>query len=459
MGETLIPTALRRAWLIALGALSFSGSAFATEQGSGAQSVGDPAVITPLVDHHVHIHSPAYAENNFPPILPAVDVPQDIATLLHTLGTTIGDRSALAPLYAEDSVMVKSDMRNWVQGREINAAMWTLQFPVAYTLVPIAYRGEGSTAYVAAYLARGEGQARAYQATILLALKKEDGAWKVAAEMLNLGPIRLQRPVTAADFIGELDAAGIEKATILSAAFVFAGATEILPGEAARVRAENDWVGKQAALYPGRLTAFCSLNPLKDYALEEVASCGADPLIKGLKFHFADSGVNLSNPQHLARVRAVFQAANRHKLAITAHIMTREADYDGRATATAFLNQLLPVVPDVPVQIAHMTGDSFFGAQPQAGFAVFADAIVAGDPRTRRLYFDASVGRDQSPENLQLVVGAMRRVGLDRILFCSDRHAPNNLPPAGAWKVWRDNLRLSESEFRDIADNVVEYRP
>ncbi|MBW3634716.1 MAG: amidohydrolase family protein [Chloroflexi bacterium] len=446
--------------LVTLGSLLFAGPTLATEQGAASLSGPNAAVITPLVDHHAHIYGPVFAQNGISPILPAVEVPPHVATLLHALGTTIGDQKALAQLYAEDSLMVKSDMRNWVQGREINAAIWTLQFRVPYTLVPIAYQGGDSTAYVVAYLARGEGPKRVHQHTVLLALKKEkDNQWRVAAEMLTLGPIRRQEAVTAKHFVEELDAAGIQKATILSVAFVLAGAVEEMAGEAAKVRAENDWVAKQAALYPGRLTAFCSLNPLKNYALKEVASCGADPLIKGLKFHFADSGVNLRDPQHLAKVRKVFEAANRHKLAITAHIMTRESDYDGRATATAFLNHLLPAVPDVPVQIAHMTGDSFFGTQPQAGFAVFADAIAARDPRTRRLYFDASVGQDQPAENLQLVAAAMRRVGFDRILFASDRAAPNNSPPGVAWnKIWREKLPLSESEFRDIADNVVVFR-
>lgn len=459
MGETFLPTSLRRTCLVTLAALSVSGSALAIERQSGPQGVVEPAVITPLVDHHVHINSLEYAQNNVSPILPAVEVPPEIATLLQGLGTTIGDREALAQLYAEDSLMIKSDMRNWVQGRDINADMWTLQFRVPYTLVPIAYQGEGSTAYVVAYLARGEGSARAFQHTVLLALKKEsDGRWRVAAETLTLGPIRLQEAVTAEHLIGELDAAGIQKATILSVAFVFTGAAETVVGEAEKVRAENDWVAKQAALYPDRLTAFCSLNPLKDYALQEVASCGADPAIKGLKFHFSDSRINLRNPEHLAKVRAVFEAANRHRLAITAHIMTGEADYDGRATATAFLNQLLPVVPDVPVQIAHMTGDAGFPPQVQASFSVFADAIAARDPRTENLYFDGYISQNQSQESLQLVASAMRRVGLDRILFASDRHAPNNQPPAVAWKTWLESLPLSEDEFRDIADNVVVFR-
>jgi predicted TIM-barrel fold metal-dependent hydrolase len=52
----------------------------------------------------------------------------------------------------------------------------------------------------------------------------------------------------------------------------------------------------------------------------------------------------------------------------------------------------------------------------------------------------------------------MRRVGLNRVLFASDRHAPNNAPPAQTWKAWLEKLPFTEAEFRDIADNVIKYR-
>ena len=39
------------------------------------------------------------------------------------------------------------------------------------------------------------------------------------------------------------------------------------------VKAENDWTAQQVAQYPDRLRAFCSVNPLKPYALDEVARC------------------------------------------------------------------------------------------------------------------------------------------------------------------------------------------
>ncbi len=55
-----------------------------------------------------------------------------------------------------------------------------------------------------------------------------------------------------------------------------------------------------------------------------------------------------------------------------------------RAHSEAFLTVLLPAAPDVLVQIAHFRGGNQYRAEP---LAVYAAAIAAGDPRTRKLYF------------------------------------------------------------------------
>ena len=423
------------------------------------------ADIVPLVDYHVHINSLAYAQKNVPPVLPGVTLPPELARLLTEMGKNWGAQSGLVPLFTQDSLAIKGDVDNWVVGPKDVASIWSQTIDEEYKLIPVAYQSDDSVGYIIAYLANPEDEdgAPVIFGQAMLAVKKEkDGQWRIVAEMIQPRKPRSQEPVTAEDFLTELDAAGIQRANILSAAFVFAGSRELEPGEEGRVRAENDWNAQQAARHPTRLTAFCSLNPLKDYALAEVETCGRDARIKGLKFHFSDARINLTNPQHLAKIKAVFQAANRHRLAITAHIMTSDTDYDPKATATIFLNELLPLVPDAPVQIAHMTGDSGFGERSQASFGVFAAAIEAKDPRTKNLYFDGSgpvdVNGSQSPESLATVAAAMRRVGLNRILFASDRHSPNNSPPAETWKAWREKLPLTEAEFRDIADNLLQYR-
>src|SRR4029453_6177877 len=84
-----------------------------------------------------------------------------------------------------------------------------------------------------------------------------------------------------------------------------------------QVKAENDWTSAQVARFPDRLRGFCGVNPLKDYALEEIARCAKDPRLRtGLKMHFGNSDVDLGNAKHVERVAEIFKAANTHRMAI-----------------------------------------------------------------------------------------------------------------------------------------------
>src|SRR5438045_3104665 len=128
--------------------------------------------------------------------------------------------------------------------------------------------------------------------------------------------------VTARELIAFLDSAGIRYALLLSVAYQFSNPNRPpVENEYARVRAENDWTADQAALYPGRLRAFCSVNPLRDYALQEIERCSADTRLRyGLKLHFGNSDVQLEVPEQLAKVQQVFRAANAHRMAIVVHM-------------------------------------------------------------------------------------------------------------------------------------------
>ena len=117
--------------------------------------------------------------------------------------------------------------------------------------------------------------------------------------------------ISARDVVALLDQAGIRRALILSVAYTWGKASRTpVENEYEHVRAENDWTAQQVAQYPDRLRAFCSVNPLKAYALDEIARCSRDPrLQRGLKLHFGNSDVDLDNPENVAQVRNVFAAA------------------------------------------------------------------------------------------------------------------------------------------------------
>jgi len=143
----------------------------------------------------------------------------------------------------------------------------------------------------------------------------------LATVMSRPAPAPPAAPVTAKDLIGLLDAAGIKRAVVLSPAYIFEQPSRSVENAAAKVRAENDWVSQQVAQYPDRLIGFCGLNPLKDYALEELARCAADRnLLHGLKLHFGNSVVDYHNPQHIEQVARVFRAANGYRMPIVVHM-------------------------------------------------------------------------------------------------------------------------------------------
>lgn len=267
----------------------------------------------------------------------------------------------------------------------------------------------------------------------------------------------------ARDLIPLLDSASIPQALILSAAYMYGSPARTVADEYAKVRAENDWVSAEVARHPDRLRGFCSFNPLEDYALEELARCARDPQLRqGIKLHFGNSDVQLEDSAHLARVRDVFEAANANRMALVVHLranISQRRPY-GVAQARVFLEQLLPLVPDVPVQVAHLagTGPGYDDPPADSALAVLAEAVASGDARTRRLLFDIAgvVDTGISEVNAATVVRRIRRIGTDRIVFGADAPIFENLRPRESWEAFR-RIPLSDDEFQRISGNVAPY--
>jgi predicted TIM-barrel fold metal-dependent hydrolase len=410
----------------------------------------------PLADHHAHLLSPASSKLANDPPLPTIELPEDLARLLRDREKGWNDKAALARLFTEDSLVLDSRESSWLRGRDEVTEFLAGNFAKPHRVTPFAYSVEGSAGYIAGYFTRirDDGSTR-YFGHVLMSLKKgADGLWRIAAETPIFPGPKIRDPITAEQLIAQLDDAGIQRAAVLSVAYWY-GNPHMSKAEGddeyAKVRAENDWVVQEVARFPDRLAAFCSFNPLKDYALQEIDRCAKLPHVKGLKLHLGNSRVDVLNPEHVEKLRRVFAAANERRLAIVAHLWTDETY--GREHAEAFLNRILPMAPDIPVQIAHFAGGG--PGYTDEALAVYADAISAGDPRTKNLYFDfATVADEQTKEVLQTFAKRIRQVGLSRVLYGTDMG-----PPAArqSWLTFRTTVPLTEDELRTIAGNVAPY--
>jgi predicted TIM-barrel fold metal-dependent hydrolase len=278
-----------------------------------------------------------------------------------------------------------------------------------------------------------------------------------------LAPAPNVQPITTRELLMLLDSARIRRAVVLSVAYQFGNPNgPPLADEYERVRAENDWTAGQVARAPSRLTGFCSVNPLKDYALGEIARCAANPHLRtGLKLHFGNSDVDLNDPAHVNDLRRVFAAANGRGMAIVVHMrssVTKNRPY-GAADARRFVSDLLPAAPDVPVQIAHLVGaGGYDDPQVDEALGVFADAIAAGDNRMTRVYFDVSgvAGLGNWRSRADAIAARIRQLGLARVLYGSDGAGGGNNTPREAWAAFR-RLPLTPAELLTIASNVAPY--
>jgi len=263
------------------------------------------------------------------------------------------------------------------------------------------------------------------------------------------------QPITAEQLVAELDAAGTRQAVVLSSAFLF-GDPDLGPfeNEYEMVRAENDRTVQQTRRFPDRLVPFCSFNPRKTYALAELDRCAASLQVRGLKLHFYSSALDLLASDHVEKVRQIFRAANERQLGIVVHVQGSLNTY-GREHAEAFLDSILRVANNIPVQIAHLWGG---GAFSDSALAVYAAAVSRGDPRTKNLYFDvADIARWLARFGQQRTVAErIRQIGLKRILWGSDMSPPN--PPAReSWAIFQRTVPLTIEELRTIATNTAPY--
>jgi predicted TIM-barrel fold metal-dependent hydrolase len=268
--------------------------------------------------------------------------------------------------------------------------------------------------------------------------------------------------ITARDLVAHLDDAGIKRAAVHSTGYIWTQPGRKVADDYAALRADNDWTSQEVAMFPDRLVGFCAINPLKDWALDEIARCAKDPVLRrGVKMHFGNSQVLYPNAEHIARIRRVFRAANANRMALVVHMRASVGEKlpYGRDAGLVFLNELLPEVPDVPVQIAHLAGTGPYSRDAPAdeALSVFVEAIAKNDPRVARLWFDvtAAAAGDQTPAGLEQIAMRIRQLGVGRVVYGTDAAVGPNTPRAG-WETFR-KLPLTAAEFRTIAANIAPY--
>lgn len=258
-----------------------------------------------------------------------------------------------------------------------------------------------------------------------------------------------------AALVKDLDAAGIERAIVLSVGYSFSDERKGLTDPDRLTREENDWTSNEVVKHAHRLIGFCSANPLRPAALEELDRCLGLPGMTGIKVHLGNSGISLRDPDHLARMQELFALAQRKHAPVLVHMRARGGLNFGAEDGQIFLEKLVPTAPDIDVVVGHF-GGAGPGYPPQADevMGVFAAASERKDPRMKNVYFDVAtiVTADSTPADVELVAKRVRQVGPGRVLYGSDLSPPGGSVRAG-WEIFRSKVPLTDAEWQQIVNN------
>jgi predicted TIM-barrel fold metal-dependent hydrolase len=229
--------------------------------------------------------------------------------------------------------------------------------------------------------------------------------------------------------------------------------------ERANVARENDFVAGLARKHPGRLYAFCAVDPLRPWAVDELLRCRRELGMYGLKLHFATSGVSLADSTHLARVRKMFAVASAERMPVMVHLGPT-ADGAGGAEARLLIDSLLAPSGPVELILAHLGTSGGYTFATKAIVRRFAEALrTRPELREHTIWFDLSAvglttASEQAaaltPEDFTDLSADLRELGLERVVFGTDYPAFNSV---AYMSTLEEGLPLTREELIGIAGN------
>ncbi len=262
-------------------------------------------------------------------------------------------------------------------------------------------------------------------------------AREVKANLAAFDPTiqKLSKKCDADIIISEMDKAGTDKALVFSGAYLW---STILPAKAIpmiaeplqyeKVKQENNWTAAQAAKYADRLVPVFSINPLADYAIEEMDRCIEEQGVKAMKLHLGSSSVNINDYNQLRKLNDVLSHAEKRGIPVIIHIWTK---FSQPKDSQIIIDKILAKHPDLRVCIAHL---GYVGEPEMKVMEAIVTAYNKNEKLNKaNLFFDmsaviwtkdtVSILPETSQESLDKMAKLIKAWGPERILWGSDYFA------------------------------------
>lgn len=218
------------------------------------------------------------------------------------------------------------------------------------------------------------------------------------------------------------DSIGLKRAIVLSNAYSKMAYKD-------HARTQNSFVAKEVAKNPQQLAGACAVNPMSDWAKDELKRCHQDGL-RVLKLHTMASGMDLKNKSHQKVLKDILTQAEKFKYTILIH---GNFPKNKRGNEAEILLDVLAQFPQTRFIIGHLLGMEYEHLKDfkHPNFLVEVSAIPIWT---------------KTPEQKKNLISVMRAVGMQKFIFGSDWPV---IHPAEMLKALQE-LTLSSSELEGI---------
>lgn len=226
------------------------------------------------------------------------------------------------------------------------------------------------------------------------------------------------------------------------------------------VEDENNYVAAAKMKYPLDIKAYFGIDPMSDFAMEEIKRCHENLKMFGLKMHFNASQVYLTERKYQIRVKEVLSYASENKIPVLLHFDNSHRKF-GMPDLRILSDSILALLPPIELQIAHLGTSGGFNSRTK----LFIDSYkeLTSDPshplNRHKITFDISaVALDKDSEGVQQLdednfaelAKYLRQIGMGKLQFGTDYPLYTTQE---YMKTLREKVKLSDSEILSLLKN------
>ena len=220
------------------------------------------------------------------------------------------------------------------------------------------------------------------------------------------------------------------------------------------VRAENDYLALQKSKYPATIEAYYGIDPMADFAMEEIVRCNDSLKLEGLKLHFNASQVYLTERKYQEKVKQVLGYAADHQIPVLLHFDNSHRRF-GMPDLEILSDSILAFIPKTHLQIAHLGTSGGFNSRTKSFIDAYLELIrdPAHPLHRHQVVFDISaVALDKDSDGVprldeeafeELAI-YLRKVGMNKLVFATDYPLYSS---RDYLDVLRKKVQLSEEEI------------